>query len=338
MLPAAITSDLQLRQLAPHVVALMFAGATLMFAPATALAQAEHYPAKTVRIVVPVTPGGSTDILARLMAARLTEVWRSQVVVENRPGGAGGIIGVDHVAKSAPDGYTLVMGYIGTFAFLPAVFPKLPYDPVRDFAPVSLVALVPNMLAIHPSVPAKTVKELVALAKSRPGQLNYGSAGNGSNSHVSVEFFKQLTGTDIQQISYKGAGSTMIDLLGGHITLTIVGVPPLLPHVRTNRLRALGVATKQRLAILPEVPTIAEAGVPDYDITQWYGLLAPAGTPREVIRKINGEIVRYLQLPDTAAKMSSEGAIPNGNTPEQFQELVKSELARWNKVIRKVGL
>ena len=196
-------------------IALLLAGMMLL-APALALSQTEPaYPVKPVRIVVPVSPGGSTDILARLVAQRLTEVWRAQVLVENRPGGAGGIVGVDYVAKSPPDGYTLIMGYIGTFSFLPSVIPKMPYDPVRDFTPVSLVALVPNMLCIHPSVPAKTVKELVALAKRRPGQLNYGSAGNGSNSHVSVEYFKQLTGTDIQQISYKGAGQTMIDLLGG---------------------------------------------------------------------------------------------------------------------------
>ncbi len=319
-------------------IALLLAGMMLL-APALALSQTEPaYPVKPVRIVVPVSPGGSTDILARLVAQRLTEVWRAQVLVENRPGGAGGIVGVDYVAKSPPDGYTLIMGYIGTFSFLPSVIPKMPYDPVRDFTPVSLVALVPNMLCIHPSVPAKTVKELVALAKRRPGQLNYGSAGNGSNSHVSVEYFKQLTGTDIQQISYKGAGQTMIDLLGGHITLTIVGVPPLIPHVRTNRLRALGVATNQRLDVLPNVPTIAEAGVPGYEITQWYGLLAPAGTPRDIVRKLNGEIVRYLQLPDTAAKMSSEGAIPTGNTPEQFHELIKSEIPRWAKVLRKAGL
>ncbi len=319
-------------------IALTLSG-ILMLAPAPARSQTEPaYPAKPVRIIVPVAPGGSTDILSRLVAQRLTEVWRTQVVVENRPGGAGGIVGVDYVAKSAPDGYTLIMGYIGTFSFLPSVFPKMPYDPVRDFAPLSLVAMVPNMMAIHPSVPAKTVKELVALARSRPGQLNYGSSGNGSNSHVSVEYFKQLTGTDIQQIPYKGAGLTMIDLLGGHITLTVTGVPPIIPHVRSNRLRALGVATDKRLDILPNVPTIAEAGVPGYEITQWYGLLAPVGTPRDIVRKLNSEIVRYLQLPDTAARMSSGGAIPTGNTPEQFHELIKAEIPRWAKVLKQAGL
>ena len=311
----------------------------MLLAPMLALSQTDPaYPAKPVRIIVPVAPGGSTDILSRLVAQRLSEAWRSQVLVENRPGGAGGIIGVDYVAKSPPDGYTLIMGYIGTFSFLPSVVPKMPYDPVRDFAPVSLVAMVPNMMAIHPSVPAKNVKELVALARSRPGQLNYGSSGNGSNSHVSVEYFKQLTGTDIQQIPYKGAGLTMIDLLGGHISLTVTGVPPIIPHLRTRRLRALGVATNHRLDILPSVPTIAEAGVPGYEITQWYGLLAPAGTPRDIVRKLNTEVVRYLQLPDTAAKMSSEGAIPTGNTPEQFHELIKSEIPRWARVLKKAGL
>lgn len=303
-----------------------------------ACAQTEvNYPVKPVRIIVPVTPGGSTDILARLVAQRFTETWRTQFIVENRPG-AGGVIAVDYVAKSAPDGYTLVLGFTGTFAYMPAILPKVAYDPVRDFAPVSRIAVVPNLLAVHPSVPAKTVKELIALAKARPGQLNYGSAGSGSNSHVSVEFFKQLTGTDIQQIAYKGAGSTMVDLLGGHISLTIVGIPPLLPHVRSGRLRALGVGTPQRLDILPQVPTMAEAGLPEYDVTQWFGLMAPANTPPDIVRKLNAEVARYLQLPDTRARMSGEGAIPSGSTPEQFHDLIRREFARWSVVLKKAGI
>jgi len=295
------------------------------------------YPVKPVRIVVPVTPGGSTDILARLVAQRLSEVWRTQFIVENRPG-AGGIIAVEYVAKSVPDGYTLVLGFTGTFAHMPAILPKIGYDPVRDFAPVSHIATVPNMLAVHPSIPARTVKELIAVAKARPGQLNYGSAGSGSNSHVSVEFFKQLTGTDIQQIAYKGAGSTMVDLLGGHISLTIVGIPPLLPHVRSGRLRALGVGTLQRLEILPDVPTIAEAGVPGYDVSQWFGLMAPSNAPAEIVRKLNAEVVRYLQLPETRAKLAAEGAIPGGGTSEQFHDLIKREVSRWAVVLKKAGI
>jgi len=305
--------------------------------PAVVMAQADGgYPAKPIRIVVPSAPGGSTDILSRYLAQHLTETWRSQVVVENRSG-ASGNIGMELAARSAPDGYTLVMGYVGTLSVNPSIFPKMPYDPLRDFAPVSLVALVPNMLAIHPSVPARSVKELIALARARPGQLNYGSAGAGSNSYLSVEYFKQLTGTNIVQIAYKGAGNTMIDLLGGHISLTIVGVPPLLPHVKAGKLRALGVSTRARLAILPDLPTIQESGVPGYDVTQWYGILAPAGTPREIVGRLNAEIGRFLKLPEAAARMSAEGAIPTGNTPEEFQELIRSETVRWAKVIKAAG-
>jgi tripartite-type tricarboxylate transporter receptor subunit TctC len=315
----------------------VLAAAMLAAAPACALAQAEvAYPVKPVRLIVPSAPGGSTDILSRYVAQHLGETWRAQVVVENRAG-ASGNIGMELVAKSAPDGYTLVMGYVGTLSVNPSIFPKLPYDPLKDYAPVTLVALVPNMLAVHPSVPARSVKELVALAKARPGQLNYGSAGSGSNSHLSVEYFKQLTRTDIVQIAYKGAGNTMVDLLGGHISLTIVGVPPLLPHVKAGKLRALGVSTPARLAILPDVPTIQEAGVPGYDVTQWYGIVAPAGTPREIVRKLHAEIGRFLKLPEAAARMSAEGAIPTGNTPEEFQQLIRTETVRWAKVIKAAG-
>jgi len=315
---------------------LVFACAALLV-PHASIAQTDaSYPVKPVRVLVPSAPGGSTDILSRLVAQHLTEVWRSQFVVENRAG-ASGTIAMDLVAKSRPDGYTLVMGYVGTLSVNPSIFPKLPYDPMRDFAPLSLVALVPNLLAVHPSVPARNVRELIALARARPGQLNYGSAGTGSNSHLSVEYLKQLTGTDIAQISYKGAGQTMIDLLGGHIALTIVGVPPLLPHVKAGRLRALGVSTRERVAALPDVPTIAESGVPAYDVTQWYGLLAPAGTPPELVQKLNAEIVRFVQQPDTAARMSGEGAIPRTNTPEAFQELIRNDMVRWAKVIQAAG-
>ncbi|HSQ04390.1 MAG TPA: tripartite tricarboxylate transporter substrate-binding protein, partial [Burkholderiales bacterium] len=227
-------------------------------------AVAQTYPTKPVRLIVPFPPGGSTDIVGRVTAQKLSEAWAQQVVVDNR-GGAGGQIGVELAAKSVADGYTLVVGHIGTFGVNPSLYPHLRYDALKDFAPISLVARVPNMLAVHPSVPVKNVKELVALAKAKPGTLNYGSSGSGSNPFLCVEYFKLLTGTNIVHVPYKGTGPMLTDLIGGQISVTINGVPPLLPHVQAKRLRALGVASGKRLALLPDLPTIAEAGVPGYE-------------------------------------------------------------------------
>jgi len=312
-------------------------GSLLLLAAAPVLAQSPgNYPAKTVRLVVPFTPGGSTDILGRVVAQRLTETWGQQVVVDNRPG-AGGTIGVELVAKAAPDGYTLVMGHIGTFGVNPSLYPKLPYDAVKDFAPVSLVALVPNMLAVHPSMPVKTVKEFVAFSRARPGQLNYGSGGNGSAAHLAVEYLKLVAKLDIVHIPYKGTAPMITDLIGGQLSLTITGVPPLLQHVRGGRLRALGVATSKRIDLLPDLPTIAEAGVPGYEATQWYGVLAPAATPKEIVAKINADIVKSLRRPDTAEKMSGEGAQPVGSSPGEFGEHIRAEIQRWAKVIKAAG-
>ncbi len=309
---------------------------SLLLPPCIAPAIAQTYPSKSVRIVVPFTPGGSTDILGRVVAQNLTTAWGQQVIVENRAG-AGGTIGVEAVAKSAPDGYTLVMGHIGTFGVNPSLYAKLPYDAIKDFAPVSLVAMVPNMLVVHPSLPVKNVKELIAFARARPDQLSYGSGGNGSNPHLAVEFFKLLTQIRILHVPYKGTGPMLTDLLGGQISLTITGVPPLLPQVRANRLRALAVATDKRLSLLPELPTLIEAGVPGYEVTQWYGVLAPAATPREIVLRINSDIVKFLQRPATADRMSGEGAIPTSSTPEQFGALIKAEIVRWAKVIKAAG-
>jgi tripartite-type tricarboxylate transporter receptor subunit TctC len=310
------------------------AAATLL-AASPAWAQ-PAYPAKTVRLVVPFTPGGSTDILGRVVAQKLTEAWGQQVVVDNRPG-AGGTIGVELVAKAPPDGYTLVMGHIGTFGVNPSLYPKLAYDAVKDFAPVSLVALVPNMLAVHPSMPVKSVKEFLAFSRARPGQLNYGSGGNGSAAHLAVEYLKLAAKLDIVHIPYKGTAPMITDLIGGQLSLTITGVPPLLQHVRGGRLRALGVATTKRIALLPDLPTIAEAGVPGFEATQWYGVLAPAATPKDIVAKIHGEIVKFLKRPDTAEKMSGEGAEPVGSSPAEFGEHIRAEIQRWAKVIKASG-
>ena len=302
----------------------------------TVAAVAQSYPSKPIRLVVPFTPGGSTDILARLVGQKLGEAFGQQVIIDNRPG-AGGNIGVEMVANSPPDGYTLVMGHIGTFGVNPTLYPKLPYDPIKDFAPITLFAKVANMLVVNPVLPVKSVKELIALAKAKPGALNYGSAGNGSAAHLAIEYFKLLTKTDIQHIPYKGTAPMVTDLIAGQISLTITGVPPLLPHVKSGKLRALAVGTGQRLTLLPELPTIAEAGVSGFEATQWYGLLAPAATPREIVMRLNAEIIKALQRPDVRERLASEASQPAGDTPEKFLAFIKAEIARWAPVVRASG-
>jgi len=291
------------------------------------------YPVKPIRLVVPFAPGGSTDTIARLIGQKLDEALGQQVIIDNRPG-AGGNLGVDYVAKSAPDGYTLIFGHVGTFGFGPSLYAKLPYDPIRDFAPVALFAMVPNMLVVHPSLPANSVKELVALARARPGQLNYGSSGNGSASHLATEYFKLLSKTDITAIPYKGTGPLVTDLIAGQTSLTITGVPPLYPHVQSGRLRTLAVGSVKRLPLLPSLPTIAEAGVPDYESSTWFGPLAPAKTPREIIVRLNAELMKMLQRPDVRARFAAEGIEALGSTPEEFGTYIKSEIERWSRVIK----
>jgi tripartite-type tricarboxylate transporter receptor subunit TctC len=310
--------------------------ATCAAVSAPGLAQT-GYPTKPIRLVVPFVPGGSTDLIARIMGQKLDEALGQQVVVENRAG-AGGNIGVEYVAKSAPDGYTLVFGHIGTFGFGPSLYQKLPYDPVKDFAPITLFAMVPNMLVVHPALPARTVKELIALAKARPGQMNYGSSGNGSASHLATEYFKLLSKTDITAIPYKGTGPLVTDLIAGQTSLTITGVPPLYPFVQSGRLRGIAVGSVKRLALMPDLPTIAEAGVPGYESSTWFGPLAPAKTPREIVVRLNAELLKILQRPDIKARFASEGAEGLGSTPEEFGAYIKSEIDRWGKVIKAAGV
>lgn len=299
-------------------------------------AAAQNYPTRPIRLVVPFTPGGSTDILARLIGQKLGETWGQQVIIDNRPG-AGGNIGVELTAKSTPDGYTLVMGHIGTFGVNPTLYAKLPYDPIRDFQPITLVAKVPNMLAVNLSVPAKSVKELVALAKAKPGTLNFGSGGNGSAAHLAGEYFKLLAKIDIVHIPYRGTAPAMTDLIAGQIGMMITGVPPLLQQVKAGKLRALAVATAQRLPLLPDLPTIAEAGVPGYEATQWYGILAPAGTPRAIVSKLHQGIAQALTRPEVKERLAADAAEPVGNTPEEFGAFIKAEIARWAPVIKASG-
>ena len=300
-------------------------------------AAAQSYPSRPIRLIVPFTPGGTTDILARTVGQKMTEALGAQVIIDNRPGAAGSI-GAEIAAKAKPDGYTLLMGHIGTLAVNPALYARLPYDPIRDFAPITLVALVPNILVVHPSLPVKSVKELIALAKSRPGELKYGSTGAGGTPYLAVEYFKLMAGVDIVEIPYKGAAPLAIDLIAGEISLTITGIPAVLPHVKSGRLKALAVSSSKRSAAVPELPTISEAGLRGYEATAWYGVMAPAGTAREILAKLSSVIVSGIKQPDVADRLTAEGAEPGGSTPEQFQAFIKAEIARWAKVIKATGV
>ena len=299
-------------------------------------AVAQTYPSKPIRMIVPFTPGGSTDIIARVIAQKIGEAMGVQVLIDNRPG-AGGNIGVEAAARSAPDGYTLLMGHIGTLAVNPSLYVHLPYDPLRDFAPVSLVAIVPNLLAVHPALPVHNVKELIALARAHPGKLNYGSSGAGGTPYLCVEYFKLMAKLDIAQVPYKGAAPMVVDLMGGQTEMTITGIPSLLPYVKSGRLRALAVTTAQRILFMPQLPTIAEAALPGYEATSWYGVLAPAATPKEIVARLNSEIVKAVANSDTAERLAGEGANPSAGTSEQFGNFIRSEMARWGKVIKATG-
>ena len=303
----------------------------------TALAQAlaaPNYPSKPIRMVVPFTPGGSTDILARAIGQKLTEAWGQPVVIDNVPG-AGGSIGADKVAKAAPDGYTLLMGHIGTLSVNPSLYPKLPYVPVKDFAPVAWVARVPNVLVVHPSVKAADVKELVALAKAPPGQINYGSGGNGSAANLATEYFKLQTGASLLHIPYRGTAPAVTDLIGGQIQLMFTGAPAVIGQVRNGQLRALAVSSPKRLDALPELPTVAEAlGLKDFEADQWYGVVAPVGTPKDVIAKLNAQINQSLSSAELKTRLNSEGALATPTTPEAYGQHIVREIARWKPVIQ----
>ena len=287
--------------------------------------------------MVPFAAGGATDVLARLVGERLTATLGQQVVVDNRPG-AGGNIGSDVVARAEPDGYTILMGAVGTHAINPSLYPKMPYDPVKDFAPVTLVASVPNVLVVNPEVPANSVQELIDLAKAKPGELNFASSGNGTSIHLSGELFKAMTGTDIVHVPYKGSGPAVTDLLGGQVQMMFDNMPSSLPHVKAGKLRALGVTSAKRSPALPEVPTIAEAGVPGYDATSWFGILAPAGTPEPVVTRLQGAIVQALGEPEMRQRMADLGAEPVGDTPAEFGQFIAAEIAKWAKVVNDAGV
>jgi tripartite-type tricarboxylate transporter receptor subunit TctC len=304
-----------------------------LVAAAPAFAADGAFPNRPIRVIVVSPPGGSPDIIMRIVTQKLTESVGQQVIVDNRSG-AGGIIGTEIAARATPDGYTLVVGFIGSFAVSPNLHAKLAYDPIRDFQPITLVTKLPNALAVSPSLPVTSVRQLIDLAKAKPGSLNYGSAGNGSAAHLSTEYFKLLTGIDIRHVAYRGTGAALVSLLGGEVMMIITGVPPLMPHIKSGKLRPLGVSTAQRLAQLPDVPTIIEAGVPGYEVVQWYGLLAPARTPDAIVTRVHAEVVKALERPEVRERFSAEGAEPIGSTPAQFAAFIKSELVRWRPVVK----
>jgi len=300
-------------------------------------AQAQQdYPAKPIRIVVPSSPGGGTDILARQIAQKLTERWGQQVVVENRPG-AGQMIGIELVARAAPDGYTLALT-ASPLALNTVLYKKVPYDPIRDFAPISQIAALPNMVVTHPALPVRTMRELIALAKARPGQLVYASSGIGTGPHLAMELLLSITGAKMEHVPYKGTNPGMIDTMAGQVQVLMSTLLPPLPHIRSGRLRPLAITGAKRVVSLPDVPTVAESGVPGYEVMQWYGFVAPAHTPREVIVKLHAEISNILKSAEVRDKLAADGAEAVGSTPEQFAAFIQSEIDKWTKVVKTAGI
>lgn len=305
-------------------------------AAVTAPSQAQSYPNKPIRVVVPFPPGGTADVVARIVAPKLGEALGQSVVVENRSG-ASGTIGTGTVAKSAPNGYTLILGTMTTITVAPRLYRDLPYDPVKDLQPISRLALVPSVLIVHPSVPARSVRELIALAKSQPGKLTYYSAGVGTFQHLAVELFKQMTGTDILHVPYKGGAPGMADLLGGHIAMTIEPLNTALPQLRSGKIKGLAVTTFTRIPALPDLPTVSET-LPGYEFTVWISLLGPAGLPRDVVNLLHAAIVKTLRAPEIREQMTLQGAAPIGDSVAEFAETIRRDTLKWAELVRKLGL
>ncbi|MBI3938338.1 MAG: tripartite tricarboxylate transporter substrate binding protein [Betaproteobacteria bacterium] len=313
------------------------ASAAVMMAAAFATdAGAQQYPARPIRFIVTYAAGSGADIVARLIGQKMTEAWGQQVVVDNRAG-AGGNIGTELAARATPDGYTIVM-CATALVIGPSVYRKLPYHPIRDFSPVTQAVVLPFALVVHPGIAAKSVRELVALARSKPRELHYASIGNATLQHLAGELFRTMSGAEIVHVPYKGTAQYIADLLAGQVAMMFSGVPPVLPHVKGGKLRALAVTTARRTPALPGVPTVAEAGVPGYEVTLWFGVLAPAGTPGAIVRRLNAEIVRILGMADVKERLSAQGAEPAAGTPAQFAAVLKSDMAKYAKLIAQTGI
>ena len=312
----------------------LFALALTLAAVGGAWAQA--FPTKPIRFVVPFAPGGSTDTLARTLGQKVSDSIGQQVVIDNRAGGNGNI-GMEIVAKAPPDGHTIVLGYIANVAIGPSLYEKLPFDPVKDYEPITLLATSPNVLVAHPSVQASSLKDLIALAKSKPGQLNYASASIASVGHLTGELLNQLAGIKMVHVAYKGSGQAVTDLLGGHIQLMFSGFSSTLPHIKSAKLRAIAQTGEKRSPALPDVPTIAESGFPRFEATAWYGVHAPATTPKPIVNRLNAEFVKALKLPDVRERLSSLGFEIAGSTPDYYANYIKSEIRKWAKVVKASG-
>ncbi len=314
--------------------AVIFCTVTALFLPAQPTA-AQTYPVKPIRIIVPYPAGGSTDILTRIVGQKLTEAWRQQVIIDNRPG-ASGNIGAEAVVRAPADGYMLLSAST-VHTVNPSLYSKLAYDPLKDFTPIALLAQVANILVVHPSLPVHSVKEFIAFAKQRPGQLNFSSAGNGSAPHLTAEMFKSRTGVNMVHVPYKGAPPAMADLLAGQVALTFATAPSAVPHVQTGQLRALGVSSATRIPALPAVPTIAEAGVPGYEAIGWNGLVGPSGMPPAIVDRLNAELVKIVRTPDTSKRLSDVGLDSRTGTVAEFATFLKEEVVKWAKVVKDSG-
>jgi tripartite-type tricarboxylate transporter receptor subunit TctC len=300
-------------------------------------AHAQSWPAKPIRLVVPFAPGGTSSIVARAVAAEMEKGLGHPIIIDNKPGG-GGNVAMLEVAKAEADGYTLIIGHIGTLAVNPFMFEKLPFDTNRDFAAVSLLAKVPNIFVVHADVPAKDLREFVALAKQQPGKLYYGSAGNGSAGHLAFEYLKLVAGIDVVHVPYKGTGPNLIDLVAGRTQASSAGTPPLLPHVKSGKLRVVAVGGAQRLSVIPDVPTVAEQGYPGFETTQWYGLNAPARTPAAIIDRLAAEAAKAARQPSVAERFAVDSAEAVGSSPQEYAEFIAKEQARWGEVVHKAGI
>ena len=316
-----------------HRIIIVVVAAFTAIAPVAA----QNYPARPVRFIVPFAPGGNTDVQGRLIAQKLSELWNQQVVVDNRAG-AGGTLGIEMLSKAPADGYTIALASFGNILVGPSLFPKLGYDPLKDLAPVVLVSQPPGLLVVNPGLPVKNVGELIAYAKANPGKLNYGSAGNGTWNHLFAELFKALTGIQMTHIPYKGANPAVTDVMSGQIQLSFAPFPAALPQIKSGRLRVLGVTSAQRSPLLPEVPTVAESGLPGYSAATWFAVLAPAQTPSAIISKLNQDINAVLVMPEVKAAFAADGTEPAGGTPEQLRESMINGIKQWGELVRNLGV
>jgi len=318
-------------------VQLLLAAAAILVASTDPVRAQDNYPTRPIQLVVPVPPGGAADFLARTIGAKLADAFAGSVIIVNR-GGAGGTIATASVAQAAPDGYTLLLNSITTHGIGPHLYSSLPYDPVKDFLPIGLVAKLPLVMTVNASVPAKSVTDVIALAKAQPGALAFASSGNGGAPHLAGELFKRITGTDLLHVPYRGSGPAVVDVVAGRIAIMFDAAPSLLPFITADKLRVLAAASSERNRLLPEVPTFAELGYRGMEISLWYGLIAPTGTPQPIVQRLNAELVKVLAMPDIRAALAKQGADPAGGSPEQFAVFMREESARWREVVKQAGI